>query len=113
MTGTHSPHLATTLHSGGIFVTPLNATARNLQADAAASSLARPSDAAACSTDQLPCFVLLDDVWRGTIHLQEMVNSMQRPVYAVSLPQVRRASVFLTCFHVVQGYCSAVVRFGA
>lgn len=94
MTGTHSPHLATTLHSGGIRVTPLNATARNLQADAAASSLTGPSDAAACSTDQLPCFVLLDDAWRGTSHLQEMFDSMQRPMYAVSLPQVCETSHF-------------------
>lgn len=95
MTGTYSPHLATPLHSGRISVTPLNATARNMRAEVTASSLAGSSEAVACSVDQLPCFVLLDDVWRGTSHLQEMFDSMQRPVYAVSLPQVCKSFTFL------------------
>lgn len=64
-------------------------------AAAAASPPAGPSEAAACNKDQLPCFVLLDDAWRGTSHLQEMFDSMQRPVYGVSLPQVCRIFTFL------------------
>lgn len=94
MTGAHSPHLATPVDSGGISVMPLNATARNIRTEAAASSLAGPAEAAACSKDQLPCFVLLDDAWRGTSHLQEMFDSTQRPAYAVSLPQVCKTSHF-------------------
>lgn len=93
MSGSNSAQLATPPHeSGRITVVPLNAFTRSLDAKAAAAaagSLAGPSDAAVCtSQDQLPCFVLLDDAWRATSHLQDMFESMARPLYSVSLPQV-------------------------
>ena len=92
MSATRSPR---PLESVQITVNPLNAITRSLDAEAAADSSAGRSDEAACSKDQLPCFVLLDDVWLGTSHLQDMFEGMQRPLYGVSLPQV--CQVFL-CF---------------
>lgn len=88
MSGTHSPQPPTPQERGRITVIPLNAMTRSWHAEAADGSVAGPSDAAASSQNQLPCFVLLDDAWRGTSHLQDMFESMQRPLYGVSLPQV-------------------------
>lgn len=100
LSGTHSPQLAT-LDSVSITVGPLNAMTRALVDGAAgASPGAGGPDAAVCSTEQLPCFVLLDDAWRGTCHLQDTFESMQRPLYGVPLPQVSQLflSVVTMCF---------------
>ena len=89
MSGAHSPHPPTaTPDSGRVTVIPLNALTRSLDAEAAAGPLAVPSSATSRSKDQLPCFVLLDDAWRGSSHLQNLFEGMQCPLYGVSLPQV-------------------------
>ena len=107
VSGTHSPQPPTPQENGQITMIPLNAMTGSWDAEAAASSVAGPSDAAASSHNQLPCFVLLDDAWRGTSNLQEMFESMQRILYGVSLPQV--CQVFLPFCSASKGFRDKIV----
>ena len=53
--------------------------------NAAASSL----DGSAAS-GQTPCYVLLDQAWRGTQHLVHAFRNMQRPCFGIPLLQVSK-----------------------
>lgn len=61
-------------------IVPLNSSGRNVSNEVASSSGA---DGAAA-----PCFVLLDDAWRGTRDLASVFEGMQRPCFGLRLLQV-------------------------
>lgn len=90
MSGTHdqSAQSGTPTDHGSMTVIPLNVMTRSLGAVTAAGAVVDTLHGAGSSRDGVPCFVLLDDAWRGTSHLQDLFESMQRPLYGVTFPQV-------------------------
>ena len=87
-TETSAIQLAAPSNSISFKVVPLNAAATASMADAVASSAASGSASSAAAQEEVPCFVLLDDAWRATSHLQSSFAGMQRPVFGITLPQV-------------------------
>ena len=64
----------------GVEIVPLNSSARNVPSEAAFSS--------AADGIGTPCFVLLDDAWRGSEDLADAFEGMQRPCFGLRLLQV-------------------------
>jgi len=69
------------LAAASISIVPLNAPAKR----AADSSAMTDSS----SMGQSPCFVLLDEAWRGTQDLADIFEGMQQPCFGMQLLQVR------------------------
>ena len=49
------------------------------------------SSSSSSKEEQVPCFVVLDDTWKGTSDLADLFAALQRPCFGLLPPQVSTA----------------------
>ncbi len=65
--------------SASVDILPLNASARTAAVPGLSSLAGNPA---------IPCFVVLDDAWRGTGHLAHVFEGVQQPCFGLQLLRV-------------------------